>query len=74
MMHTSEQPAAGSRTLESHAQEYLTFTLGSEEYGVKILKVQEIRGYERPTAIVNTPGYIWDCCGKPSFNNAIRLT
>ena len=31
MMHTSEQLAAGSRTLESHAQEYLKVTLGSEE-------------------------------------------
>ena len=29
------------------ASEYLTFTLGSEEYAIDILKVQEIRGYER---------------------------
>ena len=40
------------------AQEYLTFTLGAEEYGVNILKVQEIRGYEKPTAIANAPAYI----------------
>jgi purine-binding chemotaxis protein CheW len=39
-------------------QEYLTFTLGAEEYGVNILKVQEIRGYEKPTAIANAPAYI----------------
>jgi len=58
MMQTSEQLTAGSRALASHAQEYLTFTLGSEEYGVNILKVQEIRGYEKPTAIANAPAYI----------------
>ena len=40
------------------AQEYLTFTLGSEEYGVEILKVQEIRGYEKPTAIASAPAFI----------------
>ena len=40
------------------AQEYLTFTLGAEEYGVDILKVQEIRGYEKPTAIANAPAFI----------------
>ena len=58
MMQTSEQLAARSRTLATHAQEYLTFTLGQEEYGVNILKVQEIRGYEKPTAIANAPAYI----------------
>ena len=40
------------------AQEYLTFTLGCEEYGVEILKVQEIRGYEKPTAIASAPAFI----------------
>ena len=38
--------------------EYLTFRLGDEEYGIDILKVQEIRGYERPTRIANAPDYI----------------
>jgi purine-binding chemotaxis protein CheW len=38
--------------------EYLTFTLGSEEYGIDILKVQEIRGYESPTRIANAPAFI----------------
>lgn len=38
--------------------EYLTFTLGSEEYGIDILKVQEIRGYESPTRIANSPPFI----------------
>lgn len=40
------------------ASEYLTFTLGSEEYAIDILKVQEIRGYEQPTLIANSPPFI----------------
>lgn len=38
--------------------EFLTFTLGSEEYGLDILKVQEIRGYDAVTTIANTPDFI----------------
>ena len=38
--------------------EFLTFTLGAEEYGMDILKVQEIRGYDSVTAIANTPAFI----------------
>lgn len=38
--------------------EYLTFTLGAEEYGIDILKVQEIRGYDAVTRIANAPHYI----------------
>jgi purine-binding chemotaxis protein CheW len=40
------------------AREYLTFRLGREEYGIDILKVQEIRGYEPPTRIANVPPFI----------------
>lgn len=39
-------------------QEFLAFTLGAEEYGIDILKVQELRGYEPPTRIANVPGFI----------------
>jgi purine-binding chemotaxis protein CheW len=38
--------------------EYLTFRLGAEEYGIDILKVQEIRSYEQPTRIANVPSFI----------------
>lgn len=38
--------------------EYLTFTLGGEEYAIDILKVQEIRGYTPPTMIANAPPFI----------------
>ena len=44
--------AAGGR------QEFLTFTLGKEEYGIEILKVQEIRSYEAVTTIANAPEFI----------------
>ena len=40
------------------AREYLTFRLEREEYGIDILKVQEIRGYEAPTRIANAPAFI----------------
>lgn len=38
--------------------EFLSFTLGKEEYGIDILSVQEIRGYDAVTAIANTPEFI----------------
>ena len=38
--------------------EYLTFRLGGEEYGIDILRVQEIRSYEQPTRIAHSPDYI----------------
>ncbi len=40
------------------ANEFLTFRLGSEEYGIEILKVQEIRGYDAITHIANAPEFI----------------
>ena len=40
------------------AREYLSFKLGAEEYGIDILKVQEIRGYEPPTRIANAPEFM----------------
>lgn len=39
-------------------RESLAFKLGSEEYGIDILKVQEIRGYDAVTRIANTPDFI----------------
>ncbi|WP_287881165.1 chemotaxis protein CheW [Aquitalea sp.] len=39
-------------------RELLVFTLGQEEYGIDILKVQEIRGYEAVTRIANAPAFI----------------
>ena len=42
----------------SGAREYLTFRLDQEEYGIDILKVQEIRGYEPPTRVADAPSFI----------------
>ena len=52
-MQTSNQ-----QTHVDASRELLTFKLGSEEYGIDILKVQEIRGYEAVTAIANAPEFI----------------
>lgn len=50
-------PVNGEKT-DITGQEYLAFTLGKEEYGIDILKVQEIRGYETVTRIANAPDFI----------------
>ncbi len=47
-----------AKTGKKSSNEYLTFRLGEEEYGIDILKVQEIRGYEQPTRIANAPVFI----------------
>jgi purine-binding chemotaxis protein CheW len=43
---------------ESATREFLTFWLGGEEYGIDILRVQEIRGVDAMTRIANTPSFI----------------
>jgi purine-binding chemotaxis protein CheW len=54
--HVAQHEAARAGT---HAGgEFLTFRLGAEEYGIDILKVQEIRSYEPPTRIANAPAFI----------------
>jgi purine-binding chemotaxis protein CheW len=45
-------------SLVGDANEYLTFKLGNEEYGIDILKVQEIRGYDQVTPIANSPQFL----------------
>jgi len=44
--------------LESDGNQFLTFILAGEEYGVDILRVQEIKGWDTVTPIPNTPEYI----------------
>jgi purine-binding chemotaxis protein CheW len=51
-------PAPTVSASEGYLEEFLTFTLGAEEYAIDILKVQEIRGYEEPTAIAHAPAFI----------------
>lgn len=40
------------------ATQFLTFILGQEEYGVDILRVQEIRGWHQVTRVPNAPDYL----------------
>ncbi|WP_051101864.1 chemotaxis protein CheW [Solimonas variicoloris] len=51
----SASPAASAAV---PAAEFLTFTLGGEEYGVDILKVQEIRGYDTVTRMPGAPDFM----------------
>ncbi|MEX1165564.1 MAG: chemotaxis protein CheW [Hydrogenophaga sp.] len=58
---TSRQsPGRGAQSVgpKTAAAEFLTFRLGAEEYGIDILRVQEIRSYEEPTRIANAPSFI----------------
>ena len=56
---TAAQPLLASLPVDAGAltpiREFLAFKIGQEEYGVDILRVQEIRSYEAPTRIANMP-------------------
>jgi len=58
MKEQTRQPGLDPVPTDAESQEFLTFRLGAESYGIPILKVQEIRGYEKPTAIANAPAFI----------------
>ena len=59
---STEKTAPPQQPLAAEAattlREFLAFKLGSEEYGIDILRVQEIRSYEEPTRIANAPPFI----------------
>lgn len=44
--------------LQADQDQFLTFILGEETYGIDILRVQEIRGWEQPTQLPNMPNYV----------------
>jgi purine-binding chemotaxis protein CheW len=54
----SQPPVARAPAAIAAAGEYLSFRLGAEEYGIDILKVQEIRSYEPPTRIAHAPAFM----------------
>lgn len=58
MINQYETASAGQ--VEESGREYLVFTLASQEYGIDILKVQEIRSYDNQavTRIANVPDFI----------------
>jgi purine-binding chemotaxis protein CheW len=49
---------AGGISASDETAQFLTFTLGSEEYGVDILRVQEIRGWHQVTRVPNAPDFV----------------
>jgi purine-binding chemotaxis protein CheW len=57
---TTSQTQSSELTELSHsnAEQYLTFMLDREEYGVEILRVQGIQGWDSVTPIPNTPDYV----------------
>ena len=55
---TNAAPGTETGANPEASSEFLTFTLGTEEYGVDILKVQEIRGYGTVTRIPDAPEFI----------------
>ena len=61
MTHTQgavRPDAASAGAASAVSSEFLTFRLGAEEYGIDILRVQEIRSYDKPTRIANAPDFI----------------
>jgi len=57
-LHENSRDTSEVSVLTDGSAQYLTFTLGKEEYAVDILKVQEIRGYDAVTVIANAPRFI----------------
>ncbi len=56
-------PTSGQQVLPpimavADSGQYLTLRLGDEEYAIDILRVQEIRSYEEPTKMVNSPSFV----------------
>jgi len=49
---------SGISTVTPSVSEFLAFKLGAEEYGIDILRVQEIRSYEQPTRLANAPAFV----------------
>jgi purine-binding chemotaxis protein CheW len=52
------QLSTGQADTDDGTREFLAFKLGKEEYGIDILRVQELRGYEKPTRIANAPDFV----------------
>lgn len=57
-LHIARAMAGAPAAHTPRKGEYLTFRLGGEEYGIDILRVQEIRSYEAPTRIANAPAFL----------------
>jgi purine-binding chemotaxis protein CheW len=62
MSSTDLVPSTGAQAVQALARpdsrQFLTFRIGAEEYGLNILRVQEIRSYEPPTRVANAPAFV----------------
>jgi purine-binding chemotaxis protein CheW len=58
MNASSNTQQTAPATVSTNLREFLAFKLGAEEYGIDILRVQEIRSYEKPTRIAKAPDFI----------------
>jgi purine-binding chemotaxis protein CheW len=62
MSSTDLVPSTGAQAVQTLARtdgrQFLTFRIGAEEYGMDILRVQEIRSYEAPTRVANAPAFV----------------
>ena len=57
-MDTDKTMPLTAKSAAATSEQYLTFMLAGEEYGVDILRVQEIKGWDRVTRIPHTPEYV----------------
>ncbi len=57
-MKNDKSSAGTDRSAAETSEQYLTFMLAGEEYGVDILRVQEIKGWDKVTRIPHTPDYV----------------
>lgn len=53
-----DQQASSATVLGAYSGQYLTLRLGDEDYAIDIMRVQEIRSYEEPTRMANSPSFI----------------
>jgi purine-binding chemotaxis protein CheW len=57
-MSTAKAAAGANKSATDASEQYLTFMLAGEEYGVDILRVQEIKGWDKVTRLPHTPDYV----------------
>jgi purine-binding chemotaxis protein CheW len=57
-MDVTAAKATGKPVVAATAEQYLTFQLAGQTYGVEILRVQEIKGWEKPTRLPHSPEHV----------------
>jgi purine-binding chemotaxis protein CheW len=57
-MDMTATKAAHKPVIAANADQYLTFQLAGQTYGVEILRVQEIKGWEKPTRLPHSPDHV----------------